>query len=327
MSPDTILIGVGGTLRAMARYDQQLRKYGLDKIHNYQLRYSAASYISERFYNMNIDELSEIKAIGNNRVDTITAGSAAISTLMEKFNFDRVIVSAQGLREGIVSAFIRDLNAFENGTINNDEAKNLVTFACHEEMLPQSTAALIEPLVAAGILRQKEKIILTHAIKQLADLPTVTNLNNLFYMIMDEDNAFLTHREQLILALSIIHTKKEKVADWLFSRYKSTILESQNKKSIEKIASCLMLSTIIEKSKANISIYMKDSRKIDMRITRSSSSSSLFTRQQQQEQFIPLILLENAMKKFQDAFGVSVFWSIEQSKQKSSVTEERMTPP
>jgi hypothetical protein len=63
-----------------------------------------------------------------------------------------------------------------------------------------------------------------------------------------------------------------------------------------------------------------------MRITRSSSSSSLFTRQQQ-EQFIPLILLENAMKKFQDAFGVSVFWSIEQSKQKSSVTEERMTPP
>jgi hypothetical protein len=146
-------------------------------------------------------------------------------------------------------------------------------------------------------------------------------------MIMDEDNAFLTHREQLILALSIIHTKKEKVADWLFSRYKSTILESQNKKSIEKIASCLMLSTIIEKSKANISIYMKDSRKIDMRITRSSSSSSLFTRQQQQEQFIPLILLENAMKKFQDAFGVSVFWSIEQSKQKSSVTEERMTPP
>lgn len=318
LSPDTALVGVGGTLRAMARYDQQLREYELDKIHNYQLRFSSISSIAERFYNMDLDELAEIKAIGYNRIDTVTAGSAVIDILMRRFNFDRVIVSAQGLREGILSAFTQDLNTFQGGKINNEEAKAFVTSACHEEMLPQNTATLIEPIVAAGLLRQKEKMILTHAIKQASGLPIVTNLNNLFYMIMDEDNAFLTHREQLILALSIIHTKKEKAADWLFSRYKS-ILQSQNKKSIEKIASCLMLSDIIEKLKANVRVYIKEYSKIDMKII----TLSLTRQRRQQRQFIPLRLLEKTIKNFEGAFGVSVGWSIEISTSKS-IAKERI---
>ena len=37
MNWDTTLIGVGGTLRAMARYDQELNGYGLDKLHQYDI--------------------------------------------------------------------------------------------------------------------------------------------------------------------------------------------------------------------------------------------------------------------------------------------------
>ncbi len=301
LSPDTTLVGVGGTLRAMARYDQELRDYRLDKIHNYEMDRSSVSSIAGELYEMDADELAEARAIGRDRVETVTAGLSIISMLMQKFNFEKVVVSAQGLREGILSVFIRDSKTFYKGSISNEKAKAFVTFACQPEMLPRHTVTLVKSLVAAGLLREKERMILAHAIKQGASLPLITNLNNLFYLMIDEDSAFLSHREQLILALSIIHTRKEKTVDWLFSRYKS-ILEPQNKKSVEKISACLALSAIHERARLNVRLSVKG-KKVDIRIAPSA------------RQLIPLTLLAEALKKFEQAFGVSVSYSIAYEKQ------------
>jgi exopolyphosphatase/guanosine-5'-triphosphate,3'-diphosphate pyrophosphatase len=297
LSPDTTLVGVGGTLRAMARYDQELRDYELDKVHNYQMDSQSVSSMAEELYGMDADELAEIKAIGSNRVDTITAGACIIDALVQKFDFERIVVSAEGLREGILSVFVRDPKTFYHGGISNEKAKAFVTFACQAEMLPQHTVTLVRPLVASGMLREKERMILTHAIKQAEELPPVTNLNNLFYMMIDEDSTFLSHREQLILALSIVHTRKEKAADWLFSRYRS-IMEPQNRRSIEKISACLALSAILERARANAKLSIKG-RKVDIRIT------------PQPRQFVPATLLENAIKNFERAFDISANCTVE----------------
>ena len=82
-------------------------------------------------------------------------------------------------------------------------------------------------------MKQREYEILAHAIKQISGMPPTTNLHNLFYMIIDEDNAHLSHREQMILAISIVRTKKAKTANWLFARYRSIIqprIENLSKK-------------------------------------------------------------------------------------------------
>jgi Exopolyphosphatase len=297
MSPDTTLVGVGGTLRAMARYDQGIQEYALDKVHNYQMDYSEISSIANDFFGMDTEELLEIEAIGSNRVDTITAGSAIIDTLMQKFELEKVVVSAQGLREGLLSVFIRDPKTFYRGSISNEKAKAHVTFACQPEMLPEHTVTLVRKLVNSGLLREKEKTILTHAIKQTSSLPVMTNLNNLFYLMMDEDSSFLSHREQLILALSIIHARKEKAADWLISRYRS-LLEPQNRDSIEKISACLVMSAILERAKLNVRLAIRG-KKIDMRMAPSST-----------RKFVPSTLLAEAVKKFEDAFEISVNCSI-----------------
>lgn len=299
LSPDTTLVGVGGTLRAMARYDQELKDYELDKVHNYELDAASVSSIAEKLYEMDADELEEVKAIGSNRVDTITAGGAIIDALVQKFGFERIVVSAEGLREGVLSVFVRDPKTFYHGGISNEKAKTFVTFACQAEMLPEHTVTLVRPLVSNGLLREKERMILTHAIKQAEELPPVTNLNNLFYMMIDEDSAFLSHREQLILALSIVHTRKEKAADWLFSRYRS-ILEPQNRRSIEKISACLALSAILERAKANVKLSIKG-KKVDIKIM------------PQPRQFVPTTMLENAIKNFERAFDVSVNCTVEQA--------------
>jgi exopolyphosphatase/guanosine-5'-triphosphate,3'-diphosphate pyrophosphatase len=292
MSVDTTLVGVGGTLRAMARYDQELKGYGLDKIHQHEIDYSSVSSIAKNIYRMDADRLTENKAIGADRADTITAGAAIIDLLMGKLDFEKVVVSAQGLREGVLYVFIRDPTTYYNNKINNGKAKAFVTFACQPEMLPQYTLTLVKPLINAGLMREKEKMILAHAIREVADLPLITNLHNLFHLMIDEDNAFLSHREQLILALSIIHTRKEKAADWLFSRYRS-ILESKNKESVGKISACLRLSSILERAKIEVKLSIRG-KKADIKVMPSA------------KQFIPTTLLAEALKKFEQAFGISV---------------------
>jgi exopolyphosphatase/guanosine-5'-triphosphate,3'-diphosphate pyrophosphatase len=293
MSPDTILVGVGGTLRAMARYDQGIRDYALDKIHNYQMDFSTVSSTTEDFVNMDGDELLETEAIGSNRVETAAAGSTIIHTLMKQFNFEKVIVSAQGLREGILSAFIRDPKSFYKGKLGNEMAKAYVTFACQVEMLPEYTVGLVRQLVNSGLLREKEKMILTHAIKQTSGLPIMTNLNNLFYLMIDEDSSFLSHREQLVLAISIIYAKKAKTAEWLISRYRS-ILEPQNRDSIRKIAACLEMSSILERSRISVRLAARGN-KMDMKLVPVSA-----------RQFIPSTLITEAVRKFEQAFDIGV---------------------
>lgn len=291
-SVDTTLVGVGGTLRAIARYEQELAGYELDKIHNYRMDHSSVSAIAGELYEMDKGDLEEVKAIGSNRVDTIVAGAAVISLLMQKLGFDKVVVSARGLREGILSVFLRDPKAFYNsGGMTAERAKAHVTFACQQEALPQYAFSLVKPLVSAGLLREKERAILGHALKEMATLPTVTNLSNLFYLLMDEDSAFLTHREQLILALAIIHTKKEKTVDWLFSRYGS-ILDPQNKKSIEKIAACIALSEILERTKAMARVSTSG-KKVAIKILQGG------------KQAVPATLLASALRNFERAFDVN----------------------
>lgn len=298
LSPDTTLVGVGGTLRAMVRYHQELNDYQLDKVHNYQMDSQAVSSIAEELYKMDADDLEAVKAVGSNRVDTITAGGCIINALMQKFGFERIVVSAEGLREGILSVFVRDPKTFYSSSgISNEKAKAFVTFACQAEMLPQHTVTLVRPLVASGMLREKERMILTHALKQWGELPIITNLSNLFYIMIDEDSAFLSHREQLILALSIVHTRKAKAADWLFSRYKS-ILEPQNKKSISKISACITLSTILERTRATAKLSIRG-KKVDIKIM------------PQPRQSVPSTLLENAVENFERAFDVSVNYKVE----------------
>lgn len=306
MSPDTTLVGVGGTLRAMARYDQDTREYALDKIHNYSMDFSAVSSTTSDFARMDPDELIETESIGSNRVETVAAGSAIIHTLMKHFDFGKVVVSVQGLREGVLSVFIREPKTFYKGSITNEKAKAHVTFACQTEILPEYTGTLVRQLVNSGLLREKEKMILTHAVKQIAELPGMTNLSNMFYLMIDEDSSFLSHREQLILAIAIIHARKAKTADWLISRYRS-ILDPRNKDSIEKISACLGLSTILERSRINVRLTARGS-KMDMRLVPIST-----------RQFVPSTLLAEAVKKFEHAFDISIICSVVSENEKIMV--------
>jgi exopolyphosphatase/guanosine-5'-triphosphate,3'-diphosphate pyrophosphatase len=298
ISPDTTLVGVGGTLRAMARYDQQTRNYPLDKIHNYRIDFHHVHSINSTLRKMTPYEIAKIDAVGTNRAETITAGSSIMKVLMKKLEFENILVSAQGLREGILSAFLQSRKGRCLQIINQTQIQRQVKHSCKAEKIPQFTSAVLKPFYSLGLMKEREYEILAHAIRQISALPPTTNLHNLFYMIMDEDNPHLSHREQLILAISIVRTKKAKTANSLFARY-SSIMRPQNKKSIEKIASCLSLSEILERVKSKVRFVKCSQKEIVLTFIRSTENNTF-----------PVILMESVLKDFKEAFDIPVTYSL-----------------
>ena len=293
ISPDTTLVGVGGTLRTMARYDQEMKKYPFDKIHNYRIDLEHVQSINSTFHKMSSYELTKIDAVGINRAETITAGSCIIKVLMQRLEFENILVSAKGLREGVLSAFLQS-----KGCHSQTQIEGYVKHCCKPERIPGYTYALVKPLYSLGIMKARECEILAHAIMQVSIMPPTTNLHSMFYMIIDEDNAHLSHREQMILAISIVRTKKAKMTNWLFARYRS-IMQPQNRKSVEKIAACLSLSEILERTKLKVRYVKCSQKEIILTFIQSKYNNAL-----------PIILIEGALKNFKEAFDIPVNYSI-----------------
>jgi exopolyphosphatase / guanosine-5'-triphosphate,3'-diphosphate pyrophosphatase len=134
MSPNTKLVGVGGTIRAIGRYfyyyychNDQLGNSVLGKtIRNYILNYESVNMVHRILYKMRPKEIAKISAIGRSRANTITAGSCIIDMLMMNLWFGSIIASASGLREGILSSFLKwpglyteDLDHDKNNVYSN----------------------------------------------------------------------------------------------------------------------------------------------------------------------------------------------------------------
>jgi len=131
MSPKAKLLGVGGTLRAIARYhyyyyyhDQKRRSGELDsKTRNCRIDYESIATIHKKLYKMKPKYIAKISAIGKNRSNTITAGSCVIGMLMMKLGFGKVIASASGLRDCILSSFLECPNLNSIGINNKNNNK------------------------------------------------------------------------------------------------------------------------------------------------------------------------------------------------------------
>jgi exopolyphosphatase / guanosine-5'-triphosphate,3'-diphosphate pyrophosphatase len=101
------LVGIGGSVRAIARYHQEITKYPLIKLDNYVLDSFSVRSIRKNLCKLRYEEISTIDAIGKKRARSITAASVVIDKLMRKLSMKKIIVSTYGLREGYLSEYLR----------------------------------------------------------------------------------------------------------------------------------------------------------------------------------------------------------------------------
>jgi hypothetical protein len=214
---------------------------------------------------------------------------------MKKFDFEELVISGHGIREGILASFIQNSNTLENHNVQSLEKQNLkvLSYHCHKHDISHfGLDDMMHDMTYYGLLKEREAEILSYALYTLSKLPETNKYYSLFYRIVDEDYPSLTYREQVILALSIIHSKKIRAAQELF--YKNNhLLRPQNLKSIQKIAILLNLARLIIKTGSEIRVRLRENQNV------------IFTIIPTQKLF-PSVLLKQIIEKASNIFDIPI---------------------
>ncbi len=276
------LVGVGGSVRALARYDQMRRKYPLNKLHNYSMKKNAVGSVHRALRRMSLRTIRKNAAIGQERSQSIIAGSLVVHLLMEKIGFRKLIVSTHGLRDGVLSAFLESPGAYRQGLVDR--------VLIREESTRTKVSAqerLAKSLLSHRNLTKREYAILSEALDHvLPDIP-IYNPETLFYIVLEADSV-LPHQDQLILALSVARANGMRRTDWVQTNYKR-LLDKKSMEMVKKISVLIQLAQLQQKT--DIHLSMRSERGIPrLHIT-------------QGKQHIPKVLMKDILRDLEDLEG------------------------
>ena len=101
------LVGTGGTLRNLAKVDRQTRRYPIWRLHGYELSVDRLGDIVDRLAATKEKRRDDIAGLSAERADSIVGGAIAIQTLADFVHAKHILVSGQGVREGIALGLLK----------------------------------------------------------------------------------------------------------------------------------------------------------------------------------------------------------------------------
>ncbi len=102
LEPDYKFIGVGGSFRNLANIVQRIEKYPLNLVHNYRIGIDTFNKVYDMIKVLDVEKRSKIKGLSAQRADIFCAALSCIKSLLEFTDFDEMVVSGSGIREGLL---------------------------------------------------------------------------------------------------------------------------------------------------------------------------------------------------------------------------------
>jgi exopolyphosphatase/guanosine-5'-triphosphate,3'-diphosphate pyrophosphatase len=100
------LVGTGGTVRNLAKVDRAAREYPVRRLHGYLLGRKQVAEIARMLASRRLAQRERVSGLSDERGDSIVGGAFAILTLMDHLGAERLIVSGQGVREGLALSML-----------------------------------------------------------------------------------------------------------------------------------------------------------------------------------------------------------------------------
>ncbi len=99
---------VGGSWRALARIDMQLTHFELPVVHQYAMPAPRAARLTRMVSHVDRARLKEIPGMSATRVPTLVDAAALLSVVVRHLKSSNLVVSAYGLREGLLYEALPD---------------------------------------------------------------------------------------------------------------------------------------------------------------------------------------------------------------------------
>lgn len=250
---DAPLVGMGGTIRNLAKIQKKDEDYPVDLLNSYVLAKDDLDDIVEDLLDASISERRDISGLKTDRADIIAAGAVVAQELLRRSGSSGITISSQGLREGL---FYNHFVAADPPLIENvrefsvqNMARNYYDNPKHNEHVRTLSLMLFDQLEPLHNYSSFERDVLSAA-AIVHDIGMAVNYNDHhkhgFYLLMETSLAGYSHREHALIALLVRYHRKGSPS----SEGIDDVLEDGDMTRVNKLAALLRIAEYLERSKA-----------------------------------------------------------------------------
>ena len=145
LGPGEVLVGTGGAVRNLAAVSRRGRRYPIVRVHGYTLTSRRLRRVRNRLASLKPSQRRVTPGLNRDRSDIIVAGASALLATAEHVRGRSLLVSGQGLREGVARG---DGPLPDPSMVRRASVDALVRrFASWDEDRARRRAAIVEVLV------------------------------------------------------------------------------------------------------------------------------------------------------------------------------------
>jgi exopolyphosphatase/guanosine-5'-triphosphate,3'-diphosphate pyrophosphatase len=250
------LVGIGGTVRNLARIDQKRRKYPLERLHGYKLSLETLENIVAMLRKKTVSERANVSGLNSDRADVIIAGAVILLQLMKQGGFEEIQIGGQGLREGLFyEHFLQDRKPPLFDNVREASVYNLARLydyeATHADKVRELSLSLFDQLQPLHGYGSWEREILGAA-ALLHDIGVQVGYydhhKHSAYILLNTGLPGFNHRE---VALLTVLVRAHRKGDVKTGDYKA-VLERDDTTRAEQLSALLRLAEYLERSKSQV---------------------------------------------------------------------------
>ncbi|MGE5416925.1 MAG: exopolyphosphatase [Acidobacteriota bacterium] len=250
-----VMIGVGGSLRNVGKIIRKRVSYPIDLAHNYQMSGLDMQQIYQVIKDMPLSERHQIEGLSRDRADIIVGPLIIVQVLMEYCGIQQVIISGNGIREGLVFAHLgmdHELVDVLDYSLHNN-CINYGLNEAHARNVYRLSQELFNQLAKVHKIKtDMDKIIKTAAVMHDCgiSLRFYGHDKHTFYIMTNSEINGLTHRELLMAAYLAACSSKDKVKIDLL-RYRG-LIDKDDAAAINKTAVLLRIARSLDRSMTGV---------------------------------------------------------------------------
>ncbi len=255
IDPDVQMIGVGGSFRNLFKISKMVHKYPLDNVHNYTMLTEDFMPVYDMIKVLDLDKKKKIKGLSAERADILPAALAIIKSFISFFKFERFIMSAAGLREGIM--FNQALPITEEKPISDVLNYSLTTLVKyygvderHVEHVVNLSIQLFKQLrVLHKFPRQYLRVLKIAA--TLHDcgqrMKFYNHQRHSCYMILNSNLYGVSHRDIVLAAFTACCHNREDINAYDWARYRE-ILNEDDIEIVKRLGIMLRIAESLDRA-------------------------------------------------------------------------------
>lgn len=250
------LVGLGGTVRNIAKIYKKEAGYPLDLLHGLTIPAAALDELDSRLRRLTVAERRQVPGLSSTRADIIVAGITVVRSLVRAVDADTLLISGRGIRDGLL---VEHLLGEGSLPVVADPVmfavQNLMRFydvgEAHARHVAELGLSLFDQTFPVHGLGPAERRLLEVA-GLLHDIGVAISFygheENGLYLLTRAGIDGLTHRELLIVAYTVAgHTGKNAIKKW--PTYRS-MLDDRDVEVLSRLSGILTIAEALDRNEA-----------------------------------------------------------------------------